>query len=74
MIQATEAQDTWEEVVIVVPTVALIADAGHQEEEEVDSITILGTTRITNLLPLDLNAMKRAERKTLQNERRTHSS
>ena len=79
MIQAIEAQDTWEEAIIaeiVVDTVDLIADVGHQEEEEVDSTInlILGNSRITTLRTLNLNAMKRLEKKTRLNMRRTHSN
>ena len=71
VIQATEAQDTWEEAiiaVIVVDTVDLIADVGHQEEEEeVDLTIILETSRITTLQTLNLNAMNKIERKTQVN-------
>ena len=79
VIQAIEAQDTWEEAIIaeiVVDTVDLIADVGHQEEEEVDSTInlILGNSRITTLRTLNLNAMKRLEKKTRLNMRRTHSN
>ena len=69
VIQATEeAQDTWAEELIVVHTVALIVDVGHQEEEEeVDLTIILETSRITTLQTLNLNAMNKIERKTQMN-------
>ena len=78
VIQAIEeARDTWEETVevdIAAPIEALIVDADHQEEEEVDLTTTPETSPITMLQVPRLKTMKKIERKLLLNRRRTRSS